>query len=327
MKTPLLRTVLFAAAAIAAPRIARAGAWAERIDAAAGACRNDAAQLRALAADCRAHAEPPPDGGDYCTGITYQETTPDGEAHTYDFSPDQADEVADRFDGYAPTLDAAAKDVGELEDAADTTQTKIAALGFEKTAADYEGWMQLAESSRDQLAEESKKLLIGRAFDAAEGLADGIASLSRGRAQRMADELAHYGDAGVELGKRLKRIARIAGRRDKAEAVAGAIEALHALYDQATADGDLDALASALTEAVPAEGFGFLVDEIKWATAAAYAYEANTIVEARLDQLAELQKLQLRALQSLTKLFEKQVGRIHDAVAPLHGCSYAPPVG
>jgi hypothetical protein len=321
-KLAAIATILFTTATAT---IAAADPWSSRVAGAATSCRSDAAQLRELAADCRAHSEPPPEGGDYCTGITYSETTPDGETHEYQFSPDQADEVADSFDGYAPTLDAAAQRISDLEDAAATTQDKIRELGFDKTREDYEAWTSLAESSRDELAAESRKFLVARAFDAAGGLADGIATLSRGKAEKMAARLAHYGDAGVELGKELKRIARIGGRRAKAEAAAAAVEGLHAIYDQATADDDLDALASALTEAVEIDGFGFLVDEIKWTTAAAYAYAANTVAEDRIDQLSELQTLQLRALQSLTQLLERQVGRIDDEVSQLHGCSYARP--
>ncbi|HTJ43850.1 MAG TPA: hypothetical protein VL463_17205 [Kofleriaceae bacterium] len=318
-KVALVAAVLFTAATAAADP------WSSRVTGAADSCRSDASQLRALAADCRARSEPPPEGGEYCTGIHYSETTPDGQVLEYDLSPDQAEQIADQFDAYAPTLDAAASRISELEDAAATTEDKIRELGFDKAREDYEGWLALAESSREELAKESKKFLIGRAFDSAGALADGIASLSRGRAQKMADRLARYGDAGVELGKELKRIARIAGRREKAEAAAAAVEGLKALYEQASADDDLDALASALGEAVELEGFGFLVDEIKWTTAAAYAYAAGTIASDRMDQLAAMQAMQLRALKSLTSLLERQVARIDAELEPIHGCSYARP--
>jgi hypothetical protein len=316
----LISTLLLAATA----RAAHADPWSSRVAGAASSCRSDAQQLRAVAADCRAHSAPPPDGGDYCTGVKYSEAAPDGQTLEYELSPDQAEQIADQFEEYAPTLEGAAERISDLEDAIATTQDKIDELGFDETREDAEGWLALAESSRDALAEETKKFLVARLFDG-ERLDDAIATLSRGRAEQMAEQLASYGDLGVEAGKALKRAARTTGRRAKGEAAAVAVKALHAVYDQIDADSNLDRLASALGLLVRDQNFGFLVDEIKWTTAAVYAASTNSIAEARLDQLSELQALKLRALKSLTELLHKQVQRVDDEVAPLHGCSYARP--
>lgn len=307
---------------------ARADSYSSLIGTAAGICRSDAEHMRQQAAYCRAHSTPDPQTGQQCTGLSRTETGLDGAQHVYQLSPDAADSLADRFEAYAPTLEAAARDLVTLEEAAEKTKDKIRKLGFQKRNEDYAGWLALAEDSRKELTKETRKFLIARAIDAPEQVERGIARLTRGRAEQLAAGLERYGEAGIELGKKLKRIARIEHRRERAEAAGDLIHDMHFVYDAATRDDDLDGMLSLAVyfgEAEGLDGLGFLVDEVKWATAAVYAYGASTVASDQIDRLTAMHLVDLRALKSLTELLERQVHRIEDATTGLHPCLYGVP--
>lgn len=292
-------------------------AYAERyaplVERAAIRCRTDATALRTQAAACREHSTPDETGA-HCTAVSLA-----GRAIT----PDEADALAAQFDTTAPTLDAGAKSVAALEAAADKTTEKIKALGFEKRNEDYARWLELSATAREELAHETMKFAIARALDAPEQVERAIARLSRGRAEKIAAGLASYGEPGIELGKQLVRLARISGRRERAEQAALVIRSLHTLYDESKADGVLEGLlplAVYVGELSGLEGLGFVVDEVQWATAAVYAFAAGTVASDEIDRLTEMHVKDLRALKSLTELLQRQVARIDDAVGALPTC-------
>ena len=287
---------------------------------AADNCKTQAAELRQLGAECR--AETPP--------CQVKMTGPNAVLQDvdYTFTPDQADEVAAQWVVYGDWLSGEARKLRELDIQIVEVQVKIAKLGFEKRGDEYAEYLTLAKGARDELDAQTRDLIAGKIFDG-EKLAEGVAGLSRGKAEKIVRRLRVLGPAGDKLIKLVRKLARVKARREKAEAVAEVIAELKQLWEAHEASADIrSALLFVLSQGLSDPRLELLIEEIEWTTAAAYALAAHKVADAQIERLTEMTEGDLRALKSLTRFLEKLVGRsntISSQLKPCHVGAKPPP--
>jgi hypothetical protein len=283
-------------------------------------CRSTAVRLQKQATDCRSLTARNPEKS--CSGVTYK--TSDGAAKT--ISPDEADALATAFMATASELERQTPllEVRQLRVNAD--EAAIRALGFERTARDFEEWEHLSKEAQQEFYLKLADVALGTVLVGAKETVASVKSLNPWNAQKVIGRFkaAHLEDP--KLFAAIRRLARKSAgskanwikdwqevvsaiQRYKDTALVGAgVGVDHGHIDRKLV---LEALASCLSWLLKDPVLELLVLDVQ--IAAAYVYGATAVI-----QVDKLMALAERDLKSLTSLKKRTEGDWQDLNSLLH---------
>jgi hypothetical protein len=210
--------------------------------------------------------------------------------------------------------------IEKLRDQIHSDETAIRRLGFQKRAEEFDDWIKLAETAQKEYERETRDALIDLAIDKGlEGLKQGITtigSLNPPKANKCISQLKALGVGDPYLFGAIRRLALVRGKPARARAINNFLDRVKDAVEAARiekSEGKLDAFTELLGELVTDRQLSLLLIEIKFATAALYNNVAQRVSQHELMRLTALNEQELKALQKLSELLEKDVRQLNNA--------------
>lgn len=173
---------------------------------AATACRSTATGLQQQAADCRQKLAANPKA---TCDVTYR-----GSSGARRISPAAADSMAGQFISTATKLEGSLDTLRKYQIKVEADEAAVRALGFERTAKEFEEWEKLSEEARRDFFLKFADVAIGHVLIGAKEATPVVKSLNPWQSQKI---IGKFKSAGIEDPKLFELIRSLAGKSARAK--------------------------------------------------------------------------------------------------------------